>query len=132
MYRNEHSTLFRSFRKLTTSHLLERPADMNKRWMIPAYSALHLIPALVLRRQSLKKDPLRMLLRVILGITRSCSFLGGFVFIYHALFCLRSQTLLRGWSPDWVAKGLRRKETFWGIGFATCASLFLEDKVWRL
>lgn len=97
--------------------------------MIPAYSALHLIPTLVLRRQSIKRDPIRMLLRVILGITRSCSFLGGFVFIYHALFCLRSQTLLNGWSSGWVERALKRKEAFWGIGFATCASLFLEDKV---
>ncbi|KAI9632051.1 uncharacterized protein MKK02DRAFT_21065 [Dioszegia hungarica] len=98
------------------------------RFMVPAYSALHLIPTLVLRRQSLQRDPLRILLRVVLGITRSCSFLGGFVFIYHALFCLRSQTILQGWSPKWAERGLRRKETFWGIGFATCASLFLEDK----
>jgi hypothetical protein len=51
--------------------------------MLPVYSALHLIPTLVLRRHHVKRDPLRMLARVILGITRSCSFLGVFVVIYQ-------------------------------------------------
>lgn len=54
-----------------------------KRFMLPVYSALHIIPLLVLRRQTVKREPLKMLLRVTWGITRSCSFLGAFVFIFH-------------------------------------------------
>lgn len=97
--------------------------------MLPAYSALHLIPTLVLRRHLLLRDPARVLLRVAIGIARSCSFLGGFVFIFHALFCLRSQSILRGWNPAWLTDLLRRKQTMWALGFSTCLSLFLEDKV---
>jgi hypothetical protein len=54
--------------------------------MLPVYSALHLIPMLVLRRHHVRRDPLRMLARAILGITRSCSFLGIFVVIYQGEF----------------------------------------------
>lgn len=49
--------------------------------MLPVYSALHLIPPLVLRRHHFAKDPLRMLARIIIGIVRSCSFLAFFVCI---------------------------------------------------
>lgn len=52
--------------------------------MLPVYSALHLIPMLVLRRQHVQRDPLRMLARACWGITRSCSFLGLFVAIYQS------------------------------------------------
>lgn len=51
------------------------------RFMLPVYSALHLIPMLVLRRHHFTKDPVRMLLRVATGIGRSCSFLALFVVI---------------------------------------------------
>lgn len=51
--------------------------------MLPVYSALHLIPALVLRRHNFQRAPLRMLAKVVWGIVRSCSFLGGFVVIYQ-------------------------------------------------
>ena len=52
--------------------------------MLPVYGALHLIPTLVLRHQHVARSPLKMLLRVILGVTRSCSFLGVFVVIYQS------------------------------------------------
>jgi hypothetical protein len=51
--------------------------------MLPVYGALHLIPTLVLRREHFARSPLKMLLRVILGVTRSCSFLGVYVVIYQ-------------------------------------------------
>jgi hypothetical protein len=51
--------------------------------MLPVYGALHLIPTLVLRRQHFVRDPLKMLARVALGVTRSCSFLGIYVVIYQ-------------------------------------------------
>jgi hypothetical protein len=56
---------------------------MTKRMMLPVYGALHLIPTLVLRRQHFARDPLKMLARVALGVTRSCSFLGIYVVIYQ-------------------------------------------------
>ena len=56
----------------------------SQRFMLPVYSALHLVPMLVLRRKHLSREPLRMLIRVTWGITRSCSFLGVFVFIFHS------------------------------------------------
>ncbi len=58
-------------------------ADNIQRLMLPIYSALHLIPTIVLRRHHVRRDPLRMLAKVIWGITRSCSFLGVFVVIYQ-------------------------------------------------
>ncbi|ODO10135.1 hypothetical protein I350_02363 [Cryptococcus amylolentus CBS 6273] len=98
------------------------------RFMLPMYSALHLIPMLVLRRHSMRKNPVGMLGKALLGISRSCSFLGVFVFIYQALFCARVQTLEHGRGPTWVRSLLRRKQVFWGMGFATCLSLFVEEK----
>lgn len=98
------------------------------RFMLPVYSALHLIPMLVLRRHHVQRDPLRMLARAILGITRSCSFLGVFVMIYQALFCLRSNSISKLADASWLKRLLMRKETFWAVGFSCCASLFVEEK----
>lgn len=53
--------------------------------MLPVYSALHLIPMLVLRQSHFRRAPLRMLARTVWGITRSCSFLGLFVVIYQGI-----------------------------------------------
>ncbi|WVR06354.1 hypothetical protein IAU60_003385 [Kwoniella sp. DSM 27419] len=98
------------------------------RFMLPVYSALHLIPMLVLRRHHVKRDPLRMIARAIWGITRSCSFLGVFVFIYQVLFCFRTQSIEQGWGASWFRAALKRKETFWLVGFSTCLSLLVEEK----
>jgi hypothetical protein len=56
--------------------------------MLPVYGALHLIPTLVLRRQHFVRDPLKMLARVAMGVTRSCSFLGIYVVIYQGTFAI--------------------------------------------
>ncbi|KAK8858599.1 hypothetical protein IAR55_002828 [Kwoniella newhampshirensis] len=98
------------------------------RFMLPVYSALHLIPMLVLRRNHVQRDPLRMLARAIWGITRSCSFLGLFVAIYQALFCLRIQTIEQSYGTKFWQTFAKRKETFWMMGFATCLSLLVEEK----
>ncbi|OCF43564.1 hypothetical protein I317_02582 [Kwoniella heveanensis CBS 569] len=98
------------------------------RFMLPVYSALHIIPMLVLRRHHVKRDPLRMIARAIWGITRSCSFLGVFVAIYQVLFCLRTQSIEQGWGSGWLQTALKRKETFWVMGFSTCLSLLVEEK----
>ncbi|KAK1925541.1 hypothetical protein DB88DRAFT_484264 [Papiliotrema laurentii] len=98
------------------------------RYMLPVYSALHLIPMLVLRRKHVQREPLRMLARSIVGITKSCSFLGAFVLIYQGLFCLRSQTLSKADLSVFWKRILSRKETFWMMGFSTCFSLLLEER----
>ncbi|WWC70734.1 uncharacterized protein I206_104685 [Kwoniella pini CBS 10737] len=98
------------------------------RFMLPVYSALHLIPMLVLRRHHVQRDPLRMLARAIWGITRSCSFLGVFVAIYQSLFCLRIQSIEQGWGTKTLTNLLKRKESFWLMGFSTCLSLLVEEK----
>ncbi|ORY24308.1 hypothetical protein BCR39DRAFT_547390 [Naematelia encephala] len=98
------------------------------RLMLPVYSALHIIPMLVLRRHAVKNHPLRMIARAIWGITRSCSFLGVFVAIYQTLFCARIQLLGNNRINGWMADLLRRKETFWFMGFSTCLSLLVEEK----
>ncbi|KAL7423098.1 hypothetical protein Q5752_002397 [Cryptotrichosporon argae] len=94
------------------------------RFMLPVYSALHIIPMLVLRRQHVARDPVRMLSRATWGITRSCSFLGAFVVICQSIFCFRSQTMAKHGDVF----PLRRKETFWAMGFVTCLSLLVEEK----
>ncbi|WVQ73232.1 hypothetical protein IAR50_002798 [Cryptococcus sp. DSM 104548] len=98
------------------------------RFMLPMYSALHLIPMLVLRRHSMRKNPMGMLGRAVMGIGRSCSFLGMFVLIYQTLFCARVQTLEHRRGPTWLRSLLQHKQVFWGMGFATCLSLFVEEK----
>lgn len=108
------------------------------RFMLPVYSALHLIPMLVLRRHTFQKDPIRMLLRVAIGISRSCSFLALFVVINQcksdlvysltvALFCARSQAMDSA-IPSWLRSLLERKENFWAMGFLNALSLFAEEK----
>ncbi|TXT15872.1 hypothetical protein VHUM_00375 [Vanrija humicola] len=97
------------------------------RQMLPVYSALHIIPMLVLRRHQVFNHPLKMFGKAGWGITRSCSFLGLFVVIYQVLFCSRTNALEAKISPILRAL-LERKETMWAIGFSTCLSLFAEEK----
>ena len=114
--------------------------------MLPVYSALHLIPMLVLRRHHFKRDPLQMLLRVTWGITRSCSFLGVYVVIFQGelqtlscgcggltndpgLICIRRYIMEKKLGFVALRQLLKRKEIFWLFGFSTCLSLLVEDKV---
>lgn len=51
---------------------------------------------------------------------------------FVGLLCLRTQTLegtVVGALPAGMQALLKRKENFWLIGFATCFSLFAEEKV---
>ncbi|KAL0255686.1 hypothetical protein I308_100493 [Cryptococcus tetragattii IND107] len=98
------------------------------RFMLPVYSALHLIPMLVLRRHHVKRDPVRMMARALWGIGRSCSFLGVFVVIYQVLFCARVQALEKSRGSNFIRNLLKRKEVFWALGFTTCLSLIVEEK----
>ena len=81
MYRNQFQTVLCCFRELL--HPFEVTDLTIQRFMLPVYGALHLIPTLVLRRQHFARSPLKMLARVALGVTRSCSFLGIYVVIYQ-------------------------------------------------
>ena len=119
----------------------------SQRFMLPVYSALHFIPMLVLRRKHFAKDPLGLLMKATVGTIRSCSFLGVYVMIYQGepsgngsqcktdtlccsgMLCARQQTLNRAFGkvPLWIKLLLKRKETFWAMGFAVCASLVVEE-----
>jgi hypothetical protein len=50
--------------------------------MVPFYGALHLIPAILPKSQLVLKDPLAVLLKVLVGTLRSSTFLGMFVASY--------------------------------------------------
>jgi hypothetical protein len=57
------------------------------KFMIPIYSALHFIPAILFRWRMFREDPARVLMRSGMGSIRSGSFLGMFVVIFQ---CTRS------------------------------------------
>jgi hypothetical protein len=46
-----------------------------------------------------------------------------------AIFCARTQFLDRVKGLKWLKKIVRRKESFWLMGFSTCLSLLVEEKV---
>lgn len=125
-------------------------ATLSQRWMLPVYSALHLIPMLVLRHKHVMRDPLGMLTKAAVGVFRSSSFLGLFVTIYQGesfrslektlsdkarplsgLLCFRIQTIegYFGKPPQWLHALFKRKQVFWLMGFATCLSVFAEESV---
>ena len=55
--------------------------------MFPIYGALHLIPMVLFKRNTVMKDPAHMLVRAGWGTARSSAFLGVFVVIYQCEFC---------------------------------------------
>ena len=56
--------------------------------MFPIYGALHLIPMVLFKRNTVMKDPAHMLVRAGWGTARSSAFLGVFVVIYQCEFLL--------------------------------------------
>jgi hypothetical protein len=123
--------------------------------MLPVYSALHFIPMLVLRRKHVMRDPLGMLSRALKGTLRSSSFLGVFVIIFQSeslgivffvaveeqlirrmrcegILCFRTNMIIGRTEfkyPVWLKRLFKRKESFWVMGFLTCLSLFVEERV---
>ncbi|KAH8092537.1 hypothetical protein BXZ70DRAFT_898184 [Cristinia sonorae] len=115
------------------------------RSMIPIYGALHLIPMLLFKRKAVFNQPLKMLLRGLLGTLRSSSFLGVFVVIFQAYNCSKynlhtaltalrsSQTpsllaTLARFVPQTLVDVLIQKPSWW-LGGALCGlSLFVEEK----
>ncbi|CAK5264658.1 unnamed protein product [Mycena citricolor] len=69
---------------------LDRFVDVF-RWMLPIYSALHFLPAILFRWKMFRADPGRVLVRAGAGSLRSSAFLGVFVVIYQANNCLRTK-----------------------------------------
>jgi hypothetical protein len=53
--------------------------------MLPIYSALHFIPAILFKRKAFMEDPARMLFRASIGSLRSSAFLGVFIVIYQCM-----------------------------------------------
>ncbi|KAF7791769.1 hypothetical protein EIP86_002793 [Pleurotus ostreatoroseus] len=115
------------------------------RWMLPIYGALHLIPTLLFKRKTVMKDPLKMLLRTLMGTARSSAFLGMFVVIYQTFFCFKHNmwaylTALRSPEarsllaiivkqlPQPMVDFLISKPSFWLGGLLTGLSLFVEEK----
>ncbi|KAE9408221.1 hypothetical protein BT96DRAFT_27185 [Gymnopus androsaceus JB14] len=62
------------------------------RWMLPIYSALHLIPAVLFKRETFMRNPLKVLLKAAIGTGRSSAFLGIFVIIYQSMNCFKNQS----------------------------------------
>ncbi|THH27558.1 hypothetical protein EUX98_g6623 [Antrodiella citrinella] len=115
------------------------------KWMFPIYGALHLIPMLLFKRQSVFFKPAKMMLRAVLGTARSSAFLGVFVVIYHSWLCGKRNTYttltaLRGSTSPTMAATLARlvpqifldflasKPAYWLGGLMCGLSLFVEEK----
>ncbi|KAJ7314922.1 hypothetical protein DFH08DRAFT_716104 [Mycena albidolilacea] len=108
------------------------------RWMLPIYSALHFVPSL-LRWGHLRTDPVRFLTRVTVGSLRSSAFLGAFVVICQAVFCIKHtlyerlmamplSSPLRRLLPQSLIDLLISKGSWWVSGFATGLALLIEDR----
>ncbi|KAH8827303.1 hypothetical protein DL96DRAFT_1498861 [Flagelloscypha sp. PMI_526] len=100
------------------------------RWMLPVYSALHFIPAILFKRQKFMKDPISILLKAGIGSLRSSAFLGTFVFIFHSVFCAQYQLWLNlsPIVPQWVLDLVLSRFSFYLPGFMTGLALFWEAK----
>ncbi|KAK2465891.1 hypothetical protein APHAL10511_001532 [Amanita phalloides] len=110
------------------------------KWMLPIYSALHFVPAILFKWKAFTRDPGRVIVKSGLGSLRSSAFLGVFVVIYQTLFCAKHNlhrflsVLKRSPSnpllhiPQHVIDFLVSKSSFWLSGFAAGLSLFVEEK----
>ncbi|KAH8118868.1 hypothetical protein DFH11DRAFT_704915 [Phellopilus nigrolimitatus] len=105
------------------------------RWMFPIYGALHLVPAVLFKRQKFWEQPWRVLARAGWGTTRSSAFLGVFVIIYQTYFCAKHNLHAALSSPraplrlrkEWIDV-LISKPSFWLGGLLSGFSLFVEEK----
>ncbi|GAA5877652.1 hypothetical protein JCM1840_004967 [Sporobolomyces johnsonii] len=100
------------------------------RWIAPVYAGLHVIPPIILRRNVFLKDPKAALLKSFLGTLRSCSFLATFVTLFQGLVCLQRNIWdkFHGRIPAWLEAIIMHKSYYWFSGFATCLSLFIEER----
>ncbi|KAI5474992.1 peroxisomal membrane protein 4 [Pseudohyphozyma bogoriensis] len=101
------------------------------RLMFPVYGALHVIPPILLRHRAFRKAPIKVLKKSIFGTLRSCSFLASFVVLFQGLVCSQRNVyyFLQGKVPQWLLeKVLLHKLYYWGVGFSTMLTLFIEEK----
>ncbi|CEQ39308.1 SPOSA6832_00828, partial [Sporobolomyces salmonicolor] len=123
------------------------------RWIAPVYAGLHVIPPIILRRAVFLKEqaclslfdapfltdlihffdfdsPKAALLKSFLGTLRSCSFLATFVTLFQGLVCLQRNIWdkFHGRIPAWLEAIIMHKSYYWFSGFATCLSLFIEER----
>jgi len=100
------------------------------RWIMPVYAAVHFVPPLLFRRKAVLKEPARYLSRFFIGTLKSSAFLATFVAIYQGLVCYQRHVWFflqsRGWSK--LADLVTHRCGAWLFGFATCLSLFVEEK----
>ncbi|KAG8957389.1 hypothetical protein FRC03_010200 [Tulasnella sp. 419] len=117
------------FDSCTTTGLM-RIWEVGK-WMAPVYGALHFIPMLLFKRKIFMKDPLRMMVKALLGTIRSSTFLGAFVAIYQSYICLlhflHDLPLPSGVSMTF-RKFLLSKPMWWLGGILSGLSLFVEER----
>ncbi|KAG6811590.1 hypothetical protein H0H92_006713 [Tricholoma furcatifolium] len=119
---------------------LDRFFDVFK-WMLPIYSALHFVPAILFKRKAFAQDPGKVLVRAGLGSMRSSAFLGVFVVIYQTLFCYKHKlhkylSLLRltkssnplAGVPTSLVETLISKASFWILGFMAGLSVLVEER----
>ncbi|KII94245.1 hypothetical protein PLICRDRAFT_100242 [Plicaturopsis crispa FD-325 SS-3] len=99
-------------------------------WMIPAYAALHFIPPILFKRKQFFKDPSTQLTRSLLGTLRSSSFLSTFVVIVEVFVCFNRNAYIEivQYLPKSIQKIWLSKYYYWLAGFATCLSMFVEEK----
>ncbi|KAF7331614.1 hypothetical protein MKEN_00041000 [Mycena kentingensis (nom. inval.)] len=105
-------------------------------WMLPVYSVLHFLPALAFRWKAFRMDPIRMLARVAVGSLRSSAFLGMYVILAEAVWCIKHNLyekipispLLHWLIPTSLANTLISSYSWYFTGFAAGLSLFIEDQ----
>ncbi|KAF7318048.1 hypothetical protein HMN09_00312500 [Mycena chlorophos] len=106
------------------------------RWMLPVYAALHFVPSIALRWKMFRADPLRVLLHAGIGSLKSSAFLGAFVSICQAVWCIKhnlhqhimSSPALQRLIPKPFIDMLVSRYSWWFAGLMTGLSLFFEDE----
>lgn len=111
----------------------------SARWMLPIYSALHFLPAILFRWKMLRADPAHVLGRASVGSMRSSAFLGAFVVLCQAVFCIKHalyerimaaplSSPLRRLLPQRLINVLIFRYTWWLCGLSTGLALLIEDE----
>ncbi|KAJ7243947.1 hypothetical protein C8J57DRAFT_57448 [Mycena rebaudengoi] len=107
------------------------------KFMIPIYSALHFIPAILFRWRMFREDPARVLMRSGMGSIRSGSFLGMFVVIFQSMMCIKHQTYERTMASPLLRKLIPQplidfilisRASWWLPGLFAGFSLLIEDQ----
>ncbi|KAF7301198.1 hypothetical protein MIND_00684500 [Mycena indigotica] len=105
-------------------------------WMLPIYAALHFVPTLALRWKLFRNNPSKVLSHATVGSLRSSAFLGAFVTICQAVWCIKhrlyerimASPALRRVVPQKVTDALISRYTWWISGLSCGLALFFEDE----